>query len=61
MDGEWIFTGYCRCLDSSRMVTLEMEEGECFVDCQYGSCPHEGICDIARSIEEKRIELGIAP
>ena len=52
MNDEYIFSGYCRTQDQSRMVTVEMENGERYVDCCYGNCPYEQSCTIARAIEE---------
>ena len=54
MEEELFFTGYCRQLDQSRMVTVELEDGaviEC--DCCFGSCIYEPNCTIARQIQEK--------
>ena len=50
---EHFLTGYCRCLDSSRMVEVVVEDGkldEC--DCSYGDCKFQCQCTIARGIEE---------
>lgn len=48
---EKIFTGYCRCLDQSRMVTVETEAGqEPEVDCTYFHCIHREQCAIAQQI-----------
>ena len=50
---EHYLTGYCRCLDSSRMVEVVVEDGkldEC--DCLYGSCKFQSQCTIAQNIEE---------
>ena len=53
MEKEAFFTGYCRCLDQSRMVAAVSEDGELTeVDCSYGSCPHEPVCPIAQQIRE---------
>ena len=49
---EKIFSGYCRCLDASRMVTVEKEDGVWYPDCSFGNCPYEGSCDIAQRIRE---------
>ena len=49
---EKILSGYCRALDQSRMVTVELEDGNCYPDCSYGSCPYEKNCTIAQSIQE---------
>ena len=46
-------TGYCRCLDNSRIVEVVTENGkleEC--DCLYGSCKFQTQCTIAKNIEE---------
>ena len=51
MEEEKILTGYCRQLDQSRMVTIEMEGGtltEC--DCCYGSCVYQPNCTVAQQI-----------
>ena len=45
---EKFVTGYCRCLDKSRIVLVE--DGE--VDCEYANCPHKQACDIAKQIKE---------
>lgn len=50
MDEEYIISGYCRMLDQSRMVTLEICNGEAESDCSFGSCPYESSCTIAQSI-----------
>ena len=48
---EKIFTSYCRCLDQSRMVTVETEVGqEPEVDCTYFLCIHRAQCPIAEQI-----------
>lgn len=53
MDGEFFLSGYCRCADQSRMVSVEIEDGE-VVDagCSYGSCPYEPNCTVAQKIRE---------
>ena len=52
MEEELIFTGYCRQLDQSRMVTIELQNGELTeCDCCYGSCIYQGSCLIAKEIE----------
>lgn len=51
MEDEKILTGYCRTLDQSRMVTVELTNGRIDnVDCSYGSCPYEPNCRIAAGI-----------
>ena len=50
---EKIFTGYCRCLDQSRMVTVETEAGQPpEIDCGYLACVHRFQCAIAQQIAE---------
>ena len=51
MEEELFFTGYCRQLDQSRMVTIEVDGGqltEC--DCCYGGCGYEPNCTVAQRI-----------
>ena len=53
MSTEHYLTGYCRCLDGSRMVEVVTEDGkveEC--DCSYGNCQFQCQCTIAKGIEE---------
>ena len=45
---EKFITGYCRCLDKSRIVLVEDDE----VDCAYFACPHATACQIAQQIRE---------
>lgn len=50
---EHYLTGYCRCLDSARVVEVVTGNGkldEC--DCCYGNCKFQSQCTIAKSIEE---------
>lgn len=49
---EAFFSGYCRAIDGSRTVCAEMEDGQCCADCNWGSCPYEGECVIAKNIRE---------
>ncbi len=46
---EVFISGYCRCLDKSRMVLVE--DGE--ADCEFASCPHTPNCEIAKRIQEE--------
>ena len=48
MEEEYILSGYCRMLDQSRMVTLEIYDGQTESDCSFGSCPYESSCTIIR-------------
>ena len=53
MEEEKIISGYCRQLDQSRMVTIELENGrltDC--DCCYGSCIYEPNCTVAQGITQ---------
>ena len=50
---EHYLTGYCRCLDSARVVEVVIDGGkldEC--DCFYGDCKFQSQCTIAQKIEE---------
>ena len=50
---EHYLTGYCRCLDSARVVEVVTENGkidDC--DCSYGNCKFQTQCTIAQGIEE---------
>ena len=52
MEIEKFISGYCRQLDSSRMVEVILENGEITeVDCCYGSCLYQASCPIARDID----------
>jgi len=53
MEKEIFISGYCRCLDQSRMVAVVTEDGELTeTDCAFGNCPHEPNCLIAKQIRE---------
>ena len=53
MEVEKFVSGYCRQLDASRMVEVILEDGEIVeIDCCYGSCVHQGNCQIAREVDE---------
>ena len=53
MEKEIFISGYCRCLDQSRMVAVVTDNGELVeADCCFGSCPHEPNCQIAKQIKE---------
>ena len=50
---EHYLTGYCRCLDSARVVEVVTEDGkidEC--DCLYGDCKFQSQSTIAERIEK---------
>lgn len=51
MEIEKYISGYCRQLDSSRMVEVIIENGEISeIDCCYGNCIHQGNCLIAKEV-----------
>lgn len=53
METEKFLSGYCRQLDSSRVVEILIEDGTLSeVDCCYGSCIYQSNCCIAKGIEE---------
>ena len=53
MEDEKFLSGYCRVLDCSRTVTVELTDGKIDnVDCCYGSCVYQGSCPIAAEIEK---------
>lgn len=53
MEKESFLSGYCRCLDNSRMVEVVTEDGALVeVDCSFENCPHKPNCTIAQSIRE---------
>ena len=49
---EEFISGYCRTQDQSRMVAVEIDDGDLSADCSYGSCPYEDRCTIAERIRE---------
>lgn len=53
MEREEFLSGYCRCMDNSRMVAVVLEDGELTeADCLFGNCPHEQECQIAKKIRD---------
>ncbi len=53
MDDEKFISGYCRCLDCSRTVTVELTDGRITdVDCSYPNCVHAAACPIAKEIDQ---------
>ena len=52
MEKEIFVTGYCRALDQSRMVEVEITDHEVNADCAYPDCPHALGCPIAQKIKE---------
>ena len=50
---EHYLTGYCRCLDSARVVEVVIENDkldDC--DCLFGNCKFQSQCTVAQKIEE---------
>ena len=53
MEQEHFISGYCRCLDDSRMVEVITENGQLTeVDCNYESCPYTPNCTVAAQIRD---------
>ena len=53
MFDEKFFSGYCRQVDGSRTVTVELENGTIdSVDCCYPECVYCPGCPIAKQIDE---------
>lgn len=53
MEEEKFFSGYCRQVDQSRMVSVCKEDGELLdCDCCYGSCVYQQECTIGKSITD---------
>ena len=53
MEQEHFFSGYCRCLDSSRTVEVISEDGKVTeVDCLWPDCIHRAVCLIAKEIDK---------
>lgn len=50
MSEEYFISGYCRCVDGSRTVCAEVEDGTLEADCRFGSCPYEGECTVAKQL-----------
>lgn len=52
MEEERFFSGYCRQIDCSRMVSAVKENGVLIeVDCCYESCIYHPGCTVARAID----------
>ena len=57
MERELFLSGYCRCLDASRMVEVVVTDSDVEIDCSYESCPHTSVCEIAKRINEIKKEM----
>ena len=49
---EYFYTGYCKAMDGSRTVTVEVEAGTVTADCDYPCCPFANTCPIAAQIQQ---------
>ena len=55
MEQEYFFSGYCRCLDSSRTVEVIVTDGTVTeIDCSYETCIHRASCPVAKEIDRLR-------
>lgn len=52
MEKEIFLSGYCRALDQSRMVEIEILGTAVNTDCSYPDCPYVSNCQIAQKIKE---------
>ena len=52
MEKEIFVSGYCRALDQSRMVEVEISGTQVDADCTYPDCPYAPGCQIALKIKE---------
>lgn len=53
MEREAFYSGYCRCIDNSRMVAVEADGNTLIeADCNYETCPYVKDCTIAQKITE---------
>lgn len=54
MEKEYFFSGYCRTLDNSRTIAVEIDNGKLTeVDCCFESCIHAPNCSIAKEIRQQ--------
>lgn len=53
MEQETFLSGYCKCMDQSRMVAVVTENGNLTdVDCNFPDCPYASGCPIAEKIAD---------
>ena len=57
MEKELFLSGYCRCMDASRMVEVFVSDADVEIDCSYENCPHTPVCEIAKKIAEIKKEM----
>ena len=56
MEDEKFLSGYCRQIDQSRTVTVELTDGRVEnVDCCYDGCIYRPNCPIAAEIDKLRV------
>ena len=53
MEQEIFLSGYCRAIDQSRMVAVEITAGQADADCAFPDCPYAPNCQIAEKIREQ--------
>ena len=51
MEKEIFVSGYCRALDQSRMVAVEISDGQVEADCAYPDCHYAPTCPVAQKIQ----------
>lgn len=54
MEKEIFVSGYCRVLDQSRIVAVEITDETLEADCAYPDCPYAPNCQIAQKIKEEQ-------
>ena len=57
MEKEHFFSGYCRMVDQSRMVSAETNDHKLTeVDCNFENCPYTDRCTIAQQLQALNAE-----
>ena len=56
MEQEIFISGYCRQIDQSRRVLVEIYDDEMDVGCGYKTCPYAPNCTVAQEIEQLTID-----
>ena len=51
MEQEIFISGYCRQIDQSRQVLVELYDGDMDVACDYYNCPYAPNCTVAQKID----------
>ena len=52
MEQEIFLSGYCRQMDQSRQVLVELCNGQIDVACDYFACPYAPNCTVAQQIDK---------